>query len=71
MLKVLVIFKINDLGPYATVELHIELEKDLKLEKSHKIAHQVENEIINKVEPIKMVTVHTCPAEEDCNDKSS
>jgi cation diffusion facilitator family transporter len=59
--------KINNLGPYASAELHIELEKDLKLDESHKIAHQVENEIIKKVEPIKMVTVHTCPAEEDCN----
>ena len=58
--------KINYMGPYASAELHIELDKDLKLEETHKIAHQVEKIIISNVEPIKMVTVHTCPAEEKC-----
>src|SRR5665648_387682 len=27
--------KINNMGPYASVEVHIELNKDLKLEKTH------------------------------------
>jgi cation diffusion facilitator family transporter len=58
--------KINNIGPYASAEIHIELDKDLKLEKTHEIAHEVEKTIINKVEPIKMVTVHTCPIEEEC-----
>lgn len=58
--------KINNMGPYASAELHIELDKDLNLQESHRIAHQVEELIINKVEPIKMVTVHTCPVEEEC-----
>ena len=63
--------KINNMGPYASAEIHIELDKDLKLEKTHKIAHEVEKRIINKVEPIKMVTVHTCPIEEECETQES
>lgn len=58
--------KVNNMGPYASAELHIELNKDLKLEKSHKIAHEVEQNIINNVESIKMVSVHTCPTEVIC-----
>ena len=63
--------KINNMGPYASAEIHIELDKDLKLEKTHEIAHEVEKTIINKVEPIKMVTVHTCPIEEECETPNS
>ena len=58
--------KINNMGPYSSVELHIELNKELKLEKSHKIAHEVEQNIINNVESVKMVSVHTCPTEVVC-----
>ncbi|WP_286679690.1 cation diffusion facilitator family transporter [Methanobacterium sp. 42_16] len=58
--------KINNMGPYASAELHIELDKNLRLEESHKISHRVEEEIINQVKPLKMVIVHTCPSEEEC-----
>ena len=58
--------KINNMGPYSSVELHVELNKELKLEKSHKIAHEVEQNIINNVESVKMVSVHTCPTEIVC-----
>lgn len=56
--------RVNNMGPYASAELHIELDGDLKLRESHKISHQVEKQIINKVGPIKMAIVHTCPFEE-------
>lgn len=58
--------RINNMGPYSSVELHVELNKELKLEKSHKIAHEVEQNIINNVESVKMVSVHTCPTEVVC-----
>jgi len=58
--------KINNMGPYSSAELHIELDNDLTLQESHKIAHQVEKLIINKIEIIKMVTVHTDPVENEC-----
>lgn len=56
--------KVNNMGPYASVELHIELDGDLKLRESHEISHKVEKQIINEVGPIKMAIVHTCPVEE-------
>ncbi|MDO8870020.1 MAG: cation diffusion facilitator family transporter [Methanobacteriaceae archaeon] len=58
--------KINNMGPYVSVELHIELNKDLKLEKAHEIAHDVEQKIINDVTSVKMVNVHSCPTEVIC-----
>jgi cation diffusion facilitator family transporter len=53
--------KVNFMGPYGSAELHIELNKDLSLEKAHEISHKVENKIINDVDVIRMVTVHTDP----------
>jgi cation diffusion facilitator family transporter len=61
--------KVNNMGPYVSAELHIELNKDLKLEKSHKIAHEVEQSIINNIESVQMVSVHTCPTEVVCKKK--
>jgi cation diffusion facilitator family transporter len=58
--------KINNMGPYVSVELHIELNKDLKLEKAHTIAHEVEQKIIDEIASVKMVNVHSCPTEVVC-----
>ncbi len=58
--------KINNMGPYVSVELHIELNKDLKLEKAHEIAHDVEQKIISDIASVKMVNVHSCPTEVVC-----
>ncbi|WP_248610509.1 cation diffusion facilitator family transporter [Methanobacterium alcaliphilum] len=57
--------KINYMGPYASAEMHIELYGDMILWESHKIAHEVEKCIIKEVKPIKSVSVHTCPVEEN------
>lgn len=56
--------KINNMGPYTSAELHIELDKNLNLQESHRIAHEVEQLIISDIYSIKMVNVHTCPVEE-------
>lgn len=53
--------KINFMGPYASAEMHIELDGDMKLWESHEIAHEVEKRIINEISSIKSVSVHTCP----------
>lgn len=58
--------RVNNMGPYASAELHIELDGDLKLRESHEISHKVEKQIINDVGPIKMAIVHTCPFEDGC-----
>lgn len=54
--------KVDYLGSYATVTLHIEMDKNMTLNDSHKIVHVVQNKIIEKIPDIKYVTVHACPA---------
>ena len=53
--------KVNFLGPYATVSLHIELPPEMNLDESHKIVHLVQNKIIEEVDVIRGATVHACP----------
>lgn len=58
--------KINNMGPYLSVELHIELNKELKLEKAHEICNEVEQNILDNIDSIKMITVHADPKEIKC-----
>ncbi len=57
--------RINYLGPYASVELHVRVDEDLSLKEAHDIAHNVEERIVNEVDIVSMVTVHVCPDDED------
>ena len=57
--------KINDMGPYSTAELHVEVDGDLVLKEAHKLAHNVEKAIIEQVDGCSTVIVHVCPVEED------
>lgn len=59
--------KVNYIGSYASAELHVEASNDLTLKDAHKMAHLVEDYIINNVSMIKSVNVHVCPLDE-CND---
>ena len=59
--------KINDMGPYATAELHVEVEGDMIIREAHKLAHITEDVIIDKIEIINSVIVHVCPLDEDEN----
>ncbi|MDO5823736.1 cation diffusion facilitator family transporter [Methanobrevibacter sp.] len=54
--------KVDYLGSYATVTLHIEINGNKTLNETHKIVHTVQNNIINEIPEIKYVTVHACPA---------
>lgn len=58
--------KINSIGPYVSVELHVEVQGHFKLKDVHKIACRVEDNIVKRVEPVRVVSVRTCPAEENC-----
>ena len=61
--------KVNDMGPYATAELHVEVKSDLIIREAHKLAHTVEKVIIDKVNIVTTVTVHVCPFDdEECLD---
>ncbi len=53
--------KINYVGPYASLDLHVEVTDDLTLKEAHKIAHDVEKKVIEGVEVVTMVNVHVCP----------
>ena len=61
--------KINNMGSYSTVSLHISLDEDTVLKESHKIAHDVQDKIMTEIPEIKYVTVHTCPLGEEYNHK--
>lgn len=53
--------RVDHLGSYAIVSLHIELDGTLTLYESHVITHNVEDNLVEKIELIKAVNVHTCP----------
>ena len=53
--------KVDYFGSYATVSLHVELDGELKLVESHKIVHVVQERIVENVDIVKEVTVHSCP----------
>jgi cation diffusion facilitator family transporter len=58
--------KINPMGPYSSAELHIEVDGEKKLKDAHKIADNVEKQIIREVSTIKMAIIHVDPFEEEC-----
>ncbi len=53
--------KVNYMGPYASVELHIEVKSDLSLKEADRIADNVEKNIINKIDIINAAIVHVNP----------
>lgn len=53
--------KVDYLGSYATVTLHIEMDGNMALDKSHKIVHDVQNNIMEQIPEVKYVMVHACP----------
>ena len=53
--------KVDHLGSYAAVTLHIEMDGNMTLDESHKIVHLVQNNILKKMPEVKYVNVHACP----------
>lgn len=53
--------KVDYLGSYATVSLHVQLDGNMTLDESHKIVHIVQDNIIKEIPEIKYVMVHACP----------
>ncbi len=52
--------KVNYTGPYASVDLHIEVDPVLSLIEAHEISTQVEKRIIDEVDIVTIVNVHVC-----------
>lgn len=59
--------KVDYLGSYAAVTLHIEIDENMTLNESHKIVHIVQNNIIERIPDVKYVNVHACPKGLDYN----
>ena len=53
--------KVDYLGSYATVYLHVQIDGNLTLNETHEIVHNVENNILKKIPEVKYVMVHACP----------
>ncbi|WP_458404797.1 cation diffusion facilitator family transporter [Methanobrevibacter sp.] len=53
--------KIDYLGSYALVSLHVELDGNMTLTESHEIAHKVQESIVEEIPLVKSCIVHTCP----------
>ncbi|MFY9637866.1 MAG: cation diffusion facilitator family transporter [Methanobacterium sp.] len=52
--------KVNYAGPYASADVHIEVDPVTSLVEAHEISVQVEKRIIEKVDIVTMVNVHVC-----------
>lgn len=61
--------KVEYLGSYSVVSLHIELDENMTLKESHKIVHRAQNNILKKVPLVKSVTIHACPEGIEYNHK--
>lgn len=59
--------KVDYLGSYAIVTLHIQLDGDMSVKEAHEISHQVQERIVQKIPVIKSATVHACPLGLDYN----
>lgn len=53
--------KVDYMGNYAVVALHIQVDGDLTVNESHKIAHEVQDKLREEKSEIRYVIVHTCP----------
>lgn len=53
--------KVDYLGSYATVYLHVQMDGDLTLTETHEIVHKIENSILKNIPEVKYVMVHACP----------
>ena len=53
--------KVDYLGSYAVVSLHVKVDGNMTVDESHKIAHIVETNLINKIPEVKYAVVHVCP----------
>ena len=53
--------KVDYLGSYALVTLHVKLDGNLTLDETHKIVHHVQDNIIREIPEVKYAMVHACP----------
>jgi divalent metal cation (Fe/Co/Zn/Cd) transporter len=47
--------------------MHVDVDPNLSLKESHKIAHLVQNNVKNEINIIQFVITHVCPFGEEYN----
>lgn len=52
--------KVNYFGPYATADIHIEVDSNLNIIEAHEISTKVEKKVVNLVDIVTAVNVHVC-----------
>jgi len=52
--------KVNYFGPYATSDIHIEVDPNLSITEAHEISIKAEKEIIDQVDIVTAVNIHVC-----------
>ena len=61
--------KVDNYGSYSVVSLHVKVDGDMTVNEAHKIVHELEKNIQNKLPAVKSVSVHTCPLGLEYNHK--
>jgi len=53
--------KLHYFGAYANVELHVEVDKDMRVVEADKIAHKVQARIVMEMGDVRSAIIHVCP----------
>ncbi|MFQ6136910.1 MAG: cation diffusion facilitator family transporter, partial [Candidatus Hydrothermarchaeales archaeon] len=53
--------KVHYIGAYARVELHIEVDREMRVIEADRVAHRVQGQVIKNLEVVKTALVHVCP----------
>lgn len=59
--------KVDYMGNYAVVALHVEIDGEMRLNDSHKIAHEIQDKILEEKQEVRYAIVHTCPVGSEYN----
>ena len=60
---------VRKMGYHYFVEMHVEVDPQMTVERSHQIAHEVKDEIRQQIPAVSDVLVHIEPARVMANDK--
>jgi cation diffusion facilitator family transporter len=55
--------KLHKSGPVSFAEMHVNIQEDLSVEKSHEIANEIEKRIKERFKDIESITIHVEPAQ--------
>jgi cation diffusion facilitator family transporter len=59
--------KIRYVGVVAHVQLHIEVDENMKIIDADKVAHRVQAKLVSQLEDVGAAIIHVCPCKEEKN----